>query len=653
MCWSTGIVEKTTQHSSTPLLQLVQLVQKEQTMKSSKYIMVSLGATVCMVLVSGCASKPALRRVGLEEWIRTQSRSALLGDKPSEFTMRYLLRRDLVTAFERQPEKLLVEMDKELCPRTDRDTLFTLSELCYLRAKRVKHNREQELKLYLSSACYAYACLFDQGSGAHINEFDPRFRMACDFYNRSLAALFGGSKAGVEMLAEGKTTLPLIQGEINVNAPRESIIQLDRLTRDSLAYSYDATSFATQSRRFGLGVPVIAERTAGGSRREGKGDMQRRLPQVTAATILLRFNNRICEAGAIGRSLQADFEVFDPIATPEIEVAGRRVPLEADLTTPLAFLLEANRDLSGVAGMRKKLKGDLISARRGLYMLQPYQPGKIPVLFVHGLMSDPTVWIRMLNDLIFDPVLSERYQFWTFFYPTSTPIIISAAELRESLLWTRTELDPDDQDPALDQMVIIGHSMGGLLTRLMIQRNDSSLFKSSLGVSIDELDVSEEERGALRRMESFEPLPFVDRVLFLATPHRGAKMAQTLVGRIGDMMSDAPRYVLETVEGTLETIGLDPKDLPSGIDNLRMDSQFMAYYNSLPRNPDVPFHSIIGNKKMADTPGGTDGVVAYESSHLDDAASEKIVKSGHSVMNHPQTVLEVRRILSLHLNGLR
>jgi len=605
-----------------------------------------------MIWAGGCASEPGLRTAGLDAWIDMENRSALTGDQPSEFTMRYLRRRDLVTAFERQPENLLLEMDKALCPQADRDTLFTLSELCYLRAKKAKSNREQERKLYLSSARYAYACLFDRESGAHLSEFDPRFRMACDFYNRSLAALLGRSEAGSELVTTGQTTLPLIQGAIRLYAPRDSGLQLDRLGQDSLAYNYDATGFAIQSRRFGLGVPIIAERTpGGGSSKEGSLPLQRRFPQVTAATVLLTFNERICGNGAPRANPQGGLEVLDPIATPEVEIAGRRVPLEADLTTPLAFLLEANKDLSGLSGMQKKLKGDFISARRGLYMLQPYRPGKIPVVFVHGLMSDPLAWLPILNDLMFDPVLSERYQFWTFFYATSNPILISAAELRESLLWTRAELDPDGRDTALDQMTLVGHSMGGLLSRLMIQRNDRDLFKTVLGVSVNDLNVSEKEKTMLRSLERFEPLPFVDRVVFLATPHRGAKMAEGLIGRIGDSKSEAPGYVLDSIKGTLQAVGLDEKGLPSGIDNLRMDGPFMSYYNGLTMAPNVPYHSIIGNKQAADTPGGTDGVVTYESSHLAGAASEKIVESGHSVMGHPQTIIEIRRILSLHLEA--
>ena len=303
--------------------------------------------------------------------------------------------------------------------------------------------------------------------------------------------------------------------------------------------------------------------------------------------------------------------------------------------------------------MKKKLKGDAISDRRGLYMMQPYQPGKIPVVFVHGLMSDPTVWHQILNDLMFDPVLSQRYQFWAFFYTTSNPILFSAAELRESLLWTRGELDPDGRDPALDQMVIVGHSMGGLLTRLMIQRNEHSYLAPYLGTRIDDLDISEREKETLKKVDTFEPLSFVDRVVFMATPHRGSKMAQGFIGRVGDSISSTPTYILDAVKGTLEAVGMSAKDISSGIDDLQTDSRFMGFYNGLPMAPDVPYHSIIGNKTKADTPGGSDGVVAYESSHLEGAASEKIVKSGHTVMDQTQAILEVRRILSLHLKASR
>ena len=611
--------------------------------------------TICvslLVLLSGCAS-PAVRTVGLGEWIRAANQSALLGNDLSEYSSRYLRHHDLVSMAKRDPDQLLGNLDRKVYASPDSDTLFTLSELCYMRAKQRKGHLDDELRLYLSAARYAYACLFDESDESRLHEFDPRFRLACDFYNRSIAGLFQGSLAESKLLADGKTSVMLVRGSAIIHAPRESAIALERLSEESLAYHYDTTVFGTQSRRFGIGVPLIAERVASEASHAENESLHRRIPQLTAATVFLRFGCCIGAERPEEAAVSVLFEVYNPVETPNIDIGGREVQLEADLSTPLAFLLEANKDLSGLAGMRAKLNGDVISARRGLYMMQPYSPGKIPVVFVHGLMSEPTTWFRMFNDLMFDPQLTERYQFWTFFYATSSPVIISAAELRESLIWTRDGLDPEGSDVALDRMVIIGHSMGGLLTRLMTQEAKQSLVETYMGIEIDDLDLSDEKKAQLRRVDTFKPLPFVARVLFLATPHRGAKMATGWVGRFGDMISAAPKYIMNSVEDIFVAVGLDQADLPSGIANLRSDSNFVKYFNALPMAPDIPFHSIIGNKKNANTAGGSDGVVKYDSSHLDGAESEKIVKSSHNVQNHPQTILEVHRILLKHLKSSR
>ena len=69
----------------------------------------------------------------------------------------------------------------------------------------------------------------------------------------------------------------------------------------------------------------------------------------------------------------------------------------------------------------------------------------------------------------------------------------------------------------------------------------------------------------------------------------------------------------------------------------------------MPLSKRIVYHSIIGNNRKAGVPGGTDGVVKYESSHLDQAESERIVKSGHSVQTNPETIRELVRILNEHL----
>jgi hypothetical protein len=189
-------------------------------------------------------------------------------------------------------------------------------------------------------------------------------------------------------------------------------------------------------------------------------------------------------------------------------------------------------------------------------------------------------------------------------------------------------------------MVLIGHSMGGILSRLMIQSSDGSLWPESI--------VND---TALRELVRFEPVPSVARVIFMATPHRGAFMAESLIGRLGAMLVSFPGYFVQRVTEAMPDVGIPWESIPTGIDNLVPASRFMRRFNQLPMSSRVPFHSIIGNDKTAGVRGGSDGVVAYRSAHLDGSRSEVVVKSGHSVQQSPLATEEVRRILMLHVRG--
>src|SRR5262249_35041719 len=154
-------------------------------------------------------------------------------------------------------------------------------------------------------------------------------------------------------------------------------------------------------------------------------------------------------------------ELYNPLTVQGVHVRGLHVPLEYDLTTPLAYCL-SKTDLEG-APYLGFLSADRLRDRSGIYLFEPYQPGKIPVVMTHGLLSAPLTWTPLFNDLRADPVLREHFQFWFSLYPTGNPYLATAADLRLALAHLRSELDPHRRDPALDQMVFVGHSMGGLV----------------------------------------------------------------------------------------------------------------------------------------------------------------------------------------------
>ena len=156
-------------------------------------------------------------------------------------------------------------------------------------------------------------------------------------------------------------------------------------------------------------------------------------------------------------------ELHDPLNTASLNVGDRQVPLESDLTTPLAYALN-QKDLQELDSSTVGLLNPGKTAKlQGLYMLEPYQPGKIPVIMIHGLWSSPITWMEMFNDLRSAPEIRNRFQFWFYFTRAASPS--GTARPNCAATWRRRDRCSirSTGQAALDQMVLVGHSMGGLI----------------------------------------------------------------------------------------------------------------------------------------------------------------------------------------------
>jgi pimeloyl-ACP methyl ester carboxylesterase len=403
----------------------------------------------------------------------------------------------------------------------------------------------------------------------------------------------------------------------------------------------------------GLGVPLVAHRLAGPT---PEGDLQDRfLPRElqTGTTAVI-----IPGGGLVGgqwRLSPAALVLFDPFVERSLGVGARQVELASDRTTPLAAQV-ARGHLAALEWLGL-FESDFQRPgfETGLYMMRPYEAGKIPVVFVHGLFSSPRAWMQTINELRNSPELDARFQYWVFLYPTGLPIPASAARLRDSLVDARESLDPAHKDPALDRMVLIGHSMGGVLSKMMVQNSGLTLWDAAITVPHDQLKAPPELKASLDHVLLFQPLPFVQRVVFVATPHRGSPIANSLFGR---MISDLVRRPVTLASRIKEIEELNGPNVISrelrsqplnAIGNLRTDSPILVALDHIAVSPEIPYHSIIpqiGGKK-----GGSDGVVEYRSSHLDRAVSEQIVPGTHSSQESPPVTHELRRILWTHLGA--
>jgi pimeloyl-ACP methyl ester carboxylesterase len=148
-----------------------------------------------------------------------------------------------------------------------------------------------------------------------------------------------------------------------------------------------------------------------------------------------------------------------------------------------------------------------------LSLVRPSVRGKTPVVFVHGLWDSPSSWRGIIEALAADPAIDGRFQFWTFGYSTGNPIPYSAYLLRRDLDEARRQLDPGRTDPALDRMVLVGHSMGGLLSKMVAVDSGDRLWRVVSDRTVGELTGDGEDLEIVRDSLIFPAHPWVRRLI--------------------------------------------------------------------------------------------------------------------------------------------
>ena len=328
-------------------------------------------------------------------------------------------------------------------------------------------------------------------------------------------------------------------------------------------------------------------------------------------------------------------------------VEGKTRPLAANFSAPLSYYPPPGNLM--FVGLFGGFNSKSYPAPIGLYFLQPYDPDRIPLVFVHGLFSTPWTWVQTINGLQADPEIRKHYQFWIFAYPTGNPILYSALRLREELA------KADQLYPNHKPYVVVGHSMGGMLTHDQVVTLNEGMWEKALGQNARNLFKQNSGNSLIVRAVKFHANPRIKRVVFICTPHRGSDIASNGIGKIGISLITLPARLTAVMMDSLTSADLalmtgSSKRLPNSITGLKPTSPALPVINSVPIS--IPYHSIIGDRGKDHCPDCTDGVVAYWSSHLDGAQSEKIVPGPHGSCELPQTIAELDRILRLHL-GIR
>jgi len=592
--------------------------------------------------LGACNTPPVRVEVVPEQVVRAQlESSALTGDEPSAGSRWGLRLIEAEELYEEDPRAVLSYLHDLYVEGPTRTICFTTAELAYLAARRL-----EDRDLYLMAALYAYELLVSEDFPDPPDVLDRRFRWACDIYNRSVAGAFSGAEPGRLLLEGGSRSLPAGTLEVEV-APASFPFQgalLELLLVDEL----EVVGLSFRVRDSGLGAPLIAVVARPGDGTEWVGATQ---ATSLPATAFLRVEGGVRQ---LGHGLKARLELYSTYETTSVTVAGRQIPLEADLSATLAYGTQKadlwRYDLKGF------FRGSQALRQNGLILPQPFEPGRIPVVLVHGTASNPSYWAELVNSLSADRDLRGRYQYWLFLYSTGSPIVLSAASLRQELTALVERFDPEGRDEALHRMVVIGHSQGGLLAKLMAVHTSADELARKMGMqSLEELDLDPDVEALAHELYDIEPLPFVERLIFAATPHQGSFLASSWFARLFAKMISLPGEVVSAGERLLSGIPAEKlppgveRRIPTSLDNMRPGSPFLTALAETPVDPRVHMHSIIPIGQAESPAGADDGVVTYESAHIEGVESEMLVPSPHSCQAHPRTILEVRRILRQHI----
>lgn len=605
----------------------------------------------------GCATSH-LSYVGNDNWAATMAKSPLTTGDLSYKTRYFLVKNALIDDYNDDPQRVIkllamfIELPNDKVIPGENSTIEALAvivELCTYQAQ--KSSGKDSIKYWMSSAFYSYKYIFDKKLKQKATAYNA-LDYAADirFYNYALSKIYSYC-ADNDISLEEPQGFPLVIGIVKLSPVKSDLIwSYSKFDNYINGYDYIPKNLQSHSYVAGLGVPILGlQKFTSGTK------INKDLALVSLVypfTFLIKFQNFDISQNAIN----AVPEFYDSFNNEYTQIDGQEIPLSKDYSLALAESTDSYQAISGVKYMfNPAAMGDL----QGLYLMAPYNPEKIPVLLVHGLMSSPSTWLEMLNTLLSDQTIRDNYQFWAYTYPTGQPIYFSEYEFRNAILEVRKKYDPQGKDFGFNNMVIIGHSMGGLLARLSVQDSEGDYLVNKItGADVSKLDLSQKEREFLNEVGVFKPLGFVGCVILISTPNKGSDMATFTFSRIGSYFITLPTTVTENSFNVIKKVAIasglheDDDPIPNGIDSLAPSSKFLDYSANLPFKKNLELHTIIGNQLKAGEKSGTDGVVPYASAHIDNVQSELVIKSDHSAHQKPEGIKEVSRILLEYLNKL-
>jgi len=526
---------------------------------------------------------------------------------------------------------------------------------------------DQQLYMLDKSIRYSYAYMFKTKRGPQDRIFDNRQVQIRDFYNLALAKLVS-AYALRHKPTEVEHQIKVGKSLYSINFDYYPQLKEQKIEQLLSSYNLNFSGLRSINRRDGFGsefvvvLPQVKDDIGEGKNKyiidpmnfSYKNGINPNIHQARylAATITAQPKSATNIEDILTKS-EFELKAFDPYKYEKVTMAGKTYPLAGNFSTPYGLWLAQNN--LGKAAYLTLIDRDNHLTMPHLYMLEPYNPKKKVIVLVHGLASSPEAWIRLTNDIMGDAVLRENFQVWQVFYSTNMPIIESRFQIYALLNQAFAQVD--STAPAKKDAVLIGHSMGGIIARLLV--SDADVTKKALAMMNNRQLNKYQKLPIISQRLVIKDIPNFSRAIFLATPHKGTDYADRWFTKAARKIIRIPGAFLSAITDSIQTQDLDVKELLTQIDHgliqngpsdLSHQSKFMELTKDINPRKGLMFHSIMGNITDSDDLNIiSDDVVTYQSAHLDGAVSEKIIKGGHSIQETPEAILELRRILRLHL----
>ncbi len=589
---------------------------------------------------------PSTVYLGDENYIKLTTQNQLSQDTLTTDAISLLKRYSLYESFQKDPDKILTRCISELEKRKNESiigynycrALKGISEACIFSAQKAKGINTIR---YWTTVCFiSYKYLFESKSLKDITALSPDTGTMISYYNFSLLKIFKYLQSH-HYTNKSSFSLQSLAGKIEFNPPQSNLPwKLSTFEKFLICYDFITENFNESGIQEGVGIPL-----------GGIPEKDDYFPTVAKnikivkymypCTFFIEFSE--CNKKVI----KATPDYIDYYKNIYYYIDKRKLFMPSAYSVLLGEFLKhfphsMNTDF--FFSPEKMLKNNI----DGIYMLSPYDPKKIPVVMIHGFISDPQSYCQVLNTLMQCQIIRQNFQFWFYYYPTGQSVILDTYNLRNILNSINDKFNIDNKKNKFHNMVLVGYSLGGLIAQLAVQSSENDYFNKEMYSYCKKNACNLDEVKALSKMLHFDPLSFIKEVIFISTPHKGAEMASWLAPHLlaNALVNSYKNYYYNLrfiTEPTLKPY----LNLLTGnsINDLAVNSPFIKFSQKLPYSERVKMYSIIGDLGGPEDPQRTDGIVTYNSSHLENASDEVIIKSDHHSINVPNCAMEIKKFL--------